>query len=144
MEKEIDNFYLDYVAHKASTMTMYAKDRELIALIDTGATYSMISTDLYNSLPEECKISEGEPIKIVMANGDKTIAKQAKLKLQYFNFDTEIEFNVGDWENFSNSTEKAIGLKIDIILGITFFAREKLILDFDKLIVFKRIKEVKQ
>ena len=116
-------------------VTFYQGDKKINFLLDTGSNNSLINA--YCGLDIEFNGTNIES-EIYGINGEKIMAKCAKIKFSYKNFTFDYNFQVCDLSNTFEAIKKETGVNIHGILGNQFFKEYSYILDFNKLVAYSK------
>lgn len=116
-------------------VTFYQGDKKINFLLDTGSNNSLINA--YCGLDIEFNGTNVES-EIYGINGEKIMAKCAKIKFSYKDFTFNYNFQVCDLSNTFEAIKKETGVNIHGILGNQFFKEYSYILDFNKLVAYSK------
>ena len=116
-------------------VTLFQGDTKLNFLLDTGSNNSLLNA--YCGLDIEFKGTDAKT-EIYGINGEKIVAKCAKIKFSYKDFTFDYNFQVCDLSNTFESIKKETGVNIHGILGNQFFKEYSYILDFNKLVAYSK------
>ena len=116
-------------------VTFYQGDKKINFLLDTGSNNSLINA--YCGLDIEFNGTNTES-EIYGINGEKIMAKCAKIKFSYKDFKFDYNFQVCDLSNTFEAIKKETGVNIHGILGNQFFKEYSYILDFNKLVAYSK------
>ena len=116
-------------------VTFYQGDKKINFLLDTGSNNSLINA--YCGLDIEFNGTNVES-EIYGINGEKIMAKCAKIKFSYKDFIFDYNFQVCDLSNTFEAIKKETGVNIHGILGNQFFKEYSYILDFNKLVAYSK------
>ena len=116
-------------------VTFYQGDKKINFLLDTGSNNSLINA--YCGLDIEFNGTNVES-EIYGINGEKIVAKCAKIKFSYKDFTFDYNFRVCDLSNTFETIKKETGVNIHGTLGNQFFKEYSYILDFDKLVAYSK------
>lgn len=116
-------------------VTFYQGDKKINFLLDTGSNNSLINA--YCGLDIEFNGTNVES-EIYGINGEKIVAKCAKIKFSYKNFTFDYNFQVCDLSNTFEAIKRETGVTIHGILGNQFFKQYSYILDFEKLVAYSK------
>lgn len=140
--RETNNKINSYMSFRESmdltelpVVTFYQGDKKINFLLDTGSNNSLINA--YCGLDIEFNGTNVES-EIYGINGEKIMAKCAKIKFSYKDFTFDYNFQVCDLSSTFEAIKKETGVNIHGILGNQFFKEYSYILDFDKLVAYSK------
>lgn len=134
------------IAHKNTNypiIQLKIRDTEQYFLLDTGANVNIIATDALSSF-----MSEKDTIKIVgesnvLGVSGEQLESQSVIEEKIIIDDEEFveEFRIIKWEEARKHISDLSGLNIIGILGSDFFTKNKWLIDFSNLVIWKRINQ---
>lgn len=140
--RETNNKINSYMSFRESmdltelpVVTFYQGDKKINFLLDTGSNNSLINA--YCGLDIEFNGTNIES-EIYGLNGEKIMAKCAKIKFSYKDFTFDYNFQVCNLSNTFEAIKKETGVNIHGILGNQFFKEYSYILDFNKLVAYSK------
>ena len=116
-------------------VTFYQGEKKINFLLDTGSNNSLLNA--YCGLDIEFKGTDAKT-EIYGINGEKIVAKCAKIKFSYKDFTFNYNFQICDLSSTFEAIKKETGVTIHGILGNQFFKEYSYILDFDKLVAYSK------
>ena len=116
-------------------VTFYQGEKKINFLLDTGSNNSLLNA--YCGLDIEFKGTDAKT-EIYGINGEKIVAKCAKIKFSYKDFTFDYNFQICDLSSTFEAIKKETGVTIHGILGNQFFKEYSYILDFDKLVAYSK------
>lgn len=114
-------------------VTFYNEGKKFNFLLDTGATLSVIDSNILNNFPHEKKENTGV---IFGMEGNKIDVSYINASLMYRDKIYEEEFQVVDMAAPFNEVKAESGVTLSGILGNSFFKKYQYILDFNSLIAY--------
>jgi len=124
---------IDFVVHQNSlvTVTLLANNKEYNFVLDTGSSFSLVDKSILK-VWKGIKIQSTESTKIVGINGNALdylaqITQQVTADKQTFN----IDFYITDLSEMIRVIKEGVNVDIKGILGLDFFIRYALVLDFE-------------
>ena len=114
-------------------VTFYNGDKKFNFLLDTGATISVIDSNILNNFPHEKIEATGV---LWGMEGNKIDVSYIRASLLYKNKVYEEDFQVVDMAASFNEVKAESGVTLSGILGNSFFKRYQYVLDFNSLIAY--------
>lgn len=134
--KNIISFKDSYDLLNLPVITMYAGKKKLHFLLDTGSSNCILNAkELENMIYEKGETN----VPMMGVTGEiRNCGTLATTTLSYSGLKFDIEFIVTDMTEAFQNIKKESGVQLHGILGTDFFTRYKYILDFDKLLFYKK------
>ena len=114
-------------------VTFYNGDKKFNFLLDTGATLSVIDSNILNNFPHEKVEATGVLWGI---EGNKIDVSYVRASLVYKDKVYEEDFQVVDMAASFNKVKAESGVTLSGILGNSFFKKYQYVLDFNSLIAY--------
>ena len=114
-------------------VTFYNGDKKFNFLLDTGATISVINSNILNNFPHEKVEATGV---LWGMEGNKIDVSYVRASLVYKDKVYEEEFQVVDMAASFNEVKAESGVTLSGILGNSFFKKYQYVLDFNSLIAY--------
>lgn len=114
-------------------ITFAVGDKKLNFILDTGASYCLINSNILDTIEHEKLNIESTVYGI---NGKKQDAGFVKIALKYKGVEYSDEFQVVDLEAPFNMIKEEHGVNLHGMLGSSFFQKYKYIIDFDELVAY--------
>lgn len=116
-------------------VTFYSGKKKLNMLLDTGSTDNIISKEHLENI---FVVETGEKRPIFGKDGIITYDEVVNVTISYSGLKFDVNVLSTDMKDAFDIIKKESGVTIHGILGSDFFARYKYILDFDKLMFYKK------
>lgn len=116
-------------------ITFYNNGNKFNFLLDTGATMSVIDSNVLNSLSHENLDIIGTVFGI---EGNKVDVSYIRAPLEYKDKNYEEDFQVIDMSTAFGQVKAESGVTLSGILGSLFFKRYQYVLDFESLIAYSK------
>ena len=116
-------------------VTFYNGHKKFNMLLDTGSTECIISREYLNNLIYE---GTGMSREMFGMEGETVVNPIVSSTISYSGLKFDVEFLAADMSQAFGMIKKENGVTIHGILGSNFFARYKYVLDFDKLMFYKK------
>ena len=114
-------------------VTFYNGGKKFNFLLDTGATLSVIDSNILNNFPHEKIEATGV---LLGMEGNKIDVSYVRAPLVYKDKVYEEDFQVVDMAASFNEVKAESGVTLSGILGNSFFKRYQYVLDFNSLIAY--------
>lgn len=116
-------------------ITFYNDGNKFNFLLDTGATMSVIDSNVLNSLSHEKLDDTGT---VCGMEGNKVSVSYIRALLEYKGRNYEEDFQVVDMSAAFGQVKAESGVSLSGILGSLFFKRYQYVLDFESLIAYSK------
>ena len=116
-------------------VTFYSGKKKLNMLLDTGSTDNIISKEHLENI---FVVQTGEKRPIFGKDGVITYDEVVNTTISYSGLKFDVTVLSTDMKDAFDIIKKESGVTIHGILGSNFFARYKYVLDFDKLMFYKK------
>lgn len=116
-------------------VTFYNGDKKFNFLLDTGATVSVIDSNVLDNFPHEKAEATGV---LWGMEGNKVNVSYIKASLMYRDKLYEEDFQVVDMSASFSAVKAESGVTLSGILGNSFFKKYQYILDFNSLIAYSK------
>lgn len=136
-------FYKNIISFKDSldlvnlpVITMYAGKKKVNLLLDSGSSECLLDESILESIIYT--ENEVDSVPMMGIDGNITYHKSIQTILTYSQLKFNVNFVTGDFSQAFNNVKSESGVTIHGILGVDFFTRNNYILDFDKLMFYKK------
>lgn len=116
-------------------ITFYNDNRKFNFLLDTGATMSVIDSNVLDIFTHKRLEDEGT---VFGMEGNRTTVSYVRASLYYKNKSYEEDFQVVDMSSAFSKVKEESGVSLSGILGSLFFQRYQYVLDFESLIAYSK------
>lgn len=116
-------------------ITFYNGGKKFNFLLDTGATLSVIDSNVLNNFSHKKLDDEGT---LCGMEGNRITVSYIRALLEYKGMNYEEDFQVVDMSAAFNQVKAESGVTLSGILGSLFFRRYQYILDFENLIAYSK------
>lgn len=116
-------------------ITFYNGGKKFNFLLDTGATFSVIDSNVLDNFSHKKLDDEGT---LYGMEGNRITVSYIRALLEYKGMNYEEDFQVVDMSAAFNQVKAESGVTLSGILGSLFFRRYQYILDFESLIAYSK------